>query len=60
VVVDHPVVIADYQSRYPYDPSGRFELAEDCDIRDPLDLLTFIAARTELLGLPGRRARGQR
>jgi hypothetical protein len=32
VVVEHPVVIADYQSRYPYDSSGRFDLAEDCDI----------------------------
>lgn len=51
VVVDHPVVIAGYQSRYPYDASGRFDLAEDCDIPDPLDLLAFIAARTESLGL---------
>jgi probable F420-dependent oxidoreductase len=51
VVVEHPVVIADYKSRYPYDPSGRFDLAEDCDIPDPLDLLSFIAARTEVLGL---------
>jgi probable F420-dependent oxidoreductase len=51
VLVDHPVVIADYQSRYPYDPSGRFDLSEDCDIPDPLDLLAFIAARTEVLGL---------
>jgi probable F420-dependent oxidoreductase len=51
VVVDHPVVIAGYQSRYPYDASGRFDLAEDGDIPDPLELLTFIAARTEVLGL---------
>ncbi|TVZ02123.1 LLM class F420-dependent oxidoreductase [Trebonia kvetii] len=51
VAVDHPVVIADYKSRYPYDPSGRFELAEDCDIPDPIDLLAFIAARTNVLGL---------
>lgn len=51
VVVEHPVVIANYTSKYPYDPSGRFDLAEDCDIPDPLDLLAFIAARTEVLGL---------
>lgn len=51
VVVDHPVVIADYTSRYPYDPSGRFGLAEDCPIPDPLELLSFIAARTDALGL---------
>lgn len=51
VVVDHPVVIVGYQSRYPYDPSGRFDLVADCDIPDPLGLLTFIAARTTVLGL---------
>ena len=51
VVVDHPLVIAGYQSRYPYDPSGRFDLAEDGDIPDPLELLAFIAARTQALGL---------
>jgi probable F420-dependent oxidoreductase len=51
VVVDHPVVIAGYRSTYPYDASGRFDLAEDGDIPDPLELLAFIAARTEVLGL---------
>jgi probable F420-dependent oxidoreductase len=51
VVVDHPLVIAGYQSRYPYDPSGRFDLAEDGDIPDPLELLAFIAAQTQVLGL---------
>lgn len=51
VVVDHPVVIARYTSRYPYDSSGRFDLAEDCPIPDPLELLSFIAARTDRLGL---------
>lgn len=51
VVVDHPLVIAKYQSRYPYDSSGRFDLAEDGDIPDPLELLAFIAAQTQVLGL---------
>ena len=51
VVVEHPVVIADYQSRYPYDPSGKFGLAEDGDIPDPIELLAFIAAKTDVLGL---------
>jgi hypothetical protein len=36
VVVEHPVVISGYESRYPYDQSGKFDLAEDCDIPDPI------------------------
>jgi probable F420-dependent oxidoreductase len=36
---------------YPYDPSGRVELPADCVVPDPLDLLAFLAAHTERLGL---------
>jgi probable F420-dependent oxidoreductase len=46
VVVEHTVVISGYDSAYPYATSGRMELADDCRIPDPLDLLAFLAGRT--------------
>lgn len=51
VVVEHTVVVRRYDSVYPYDESGRMALPDDCPIPDPLDLLTFLAARTTTLGL---------
>jgi probable F420-dependent oxidoreductase len=51
VVVEHTVLATRYESVYPYDPSGRVELAPDCPIPDPLDLLSFLAAHTDRLGL---------
>jgi probable F420-dependent oxidoreductase len=51
VVVEHTVLMADYASTYPYDASGRVGLPADCDVPDPLDLLTFLAGRTTTLGL---------
>ena len=51
VAVEHAVVFADYESRYPYDASGRMDLPEDCDIPDPLELLSFLAGCTATLGL---------
>ena len=51
VAVEHAVVFADYESRYPYDASGRMDLPEDVDIPDPLVLLTFLAGSTTTLGL---------
>ncbi|MFL6155243.1 MAG: LLM class F420-dependent oxidoreductase [Marmoricola sp.] len=51
VVVEHPVMFAEYASTYPYDSSGRVELAADCPVPDPLELLAFIAASTSTLGL---------
>lgn len=51
VAVEHAVVISRYSSVYPYDASGKMELADDCDIPDPLDLLAFLAGRTTTLGL---------
>lgn len=50
-VVEHVVVPADYETIYPYSPSGRMPLPEDCPIPDPLDLAAFLLARTDRLRL---------
>ncbi|MGA5465519.1 LLM class F420-dependent oxidoreductase [Mycobacterium sp. NPDC050041] len=51
VVVEHTVLMTEYDSVYPYDDSGRVELAPDCPVPDPLDLLAFLAGQTERLVL---------
>jgi probable F420-dependent oxidoreductase len=51
VLVEHPVVISDYTSRYPYASSGRMPLPDDCSIPDPIDVLGFLAAATSRLVL---------
>ncbi|KUI41926.1 LLM class F420-dependent oxidoreductase [Mycobacterium sp. IS-1590] len=51
VVVEHTVLMSQYTSVYPYDPSGRVELPADCAVPDPLDLLAFLAGHTRRLGL---------
>jgi len=51
VAVEHTVLATRYESVYPYDPSGRVELAADCPVPDPLDLLSFLAGHTDRLGL---------
>ncbi len=51
VAVEHAVMMAEYDSTYPYDPSGRVELAADCPVPDPLELLSFVAGATTTLGL---------
>lgn len=51
VTVEHTALATEYDSVYPYDESGRVELAPDCPVPDPLDLLAFIAAHTTTLGL---------
>jgi probable F420-dependent oxidoreductase len=51
VAVEHTVLATQYDSVYPYDRSGRVELAADCPVPDPLDLLSFLAGHTERLGL---------
>jgi probable F420-dependent oxidoreductase len=51
VAVEHTVLMAEYRSVYPYAESGRVELRADCPVPDPLDLLTFLAAHTNRLGL---------
>lgn len=51
VVVEHTVLMTRYDSVYPYDASGRVDLAADCPVPDPLDLLAFLAGQTTKLGL---------
>lgn len=51
IVVEHTVLATRYDSVYPYDQSGRVELAADCPVPDPLDLLSFLAGHTDRLGL---------
>lgn len=50
-MVEHTVMMAGYESPYPYDASGRMGLAADVDLPDPLTLLAFLAGRTSILGL---------
>jgi probable F420-dependent oxidoreductase len=51
LTVEHVAVPVGYESRYPYNDTGRMPLPEDCEIPDPLDLLAWIAARTTRLRL---------
>lgn len=51
LAVEHVVVPVGYESRYPYSDTGRMPLPEDCELPDPLDLLAWLAARTERIRL---------
>jgi probable F420-dependent oxidoreductase len=51
LTVEHVVVPVGYESRYPYSDTGRMPLPEDCELPDPLDLLAWLAARTERIRL---------
>ncbi len=51
VLVEHAVVISGYTSRYPYAPSGRMPLPDDCRIPDPLDLMAYLAGVTARITL---------
>ncbi len=51
IAVEHTVLATRYDSVYPYDRSGRVELAADCAVPDPLDLLSCLAGHTGRLGL---------
>ncbi|MGA2520255.1 MAG: LLM class F420-dependent oxidoreductase [Acidimicrobiales bacterium] len=51
VVVEHPLVVGGYTSRYPYAASGRMPLPDDCRVPDPLDTLAFLAGVTSTLVL---------
>jgi probable F420-dependent oxidoreductase len=51
-VVEHVVVPSGYESKYPYDPSGKMAGgAEDFDLPDPLIWLAYAAAHTERIRL---------
>ena len=49
--VEHSVVISETTSTYPYSPSGKSHLPDDCNLPDPLELLAFVAGATTTLGL---------
>jgi probable F420-dependent oxidoreductase len=50
--VEHVVVPSGYESKYPYDPSGKMAGgAEDFDLPDPLIWLTWVAAHTSTIKL---------
>ena len=51
IAVEHTVVVREYESVYPYDASGRMELAPGCDVPDPLELLSFVAGITSRIAL---------
>ena len=51
VSVQSETAVRHLASIYPYDESGRVELAADCHVPNPLDLLAFLAGQTERLGL---------
>jgi probable F420-dependent oxidoreductase len=51
VVAEHTVLAVNYDSVYPYGSSGRVDLAADCPVPDPLELLAFLAGHTTQLGL---------
>src|SRR4051794_7183465 len=46
-VVEHVAVKDGYAESYPYAKGGRMPLPDDCPIPDPLDLIAFLAAKTE-------------
>jgi probable F420-dependent oxidoreductase len=49
--VEHVVVPADYQSPYPYSPTGKMPGPEESPIPDPLIWLTWVAAVTRTIRL---------
>jgi probable F420-dependent oxidoreductase len=49
--VEHVVVPANYESKYPYNRSGRMAGGDDAPIPDPLIWLSYVAAHTERLKL---------
>jgi probable F420-dependent oxidoreductase len=51
VLVEHAVVVSDYESVYPYASSGKMPLPDDCRIPDPLDLMAYLAGVTERITL---------
>lgn len=49
--VEHVVVPKDYQSVYPYSPSGKMPGPEESPIPDPLIWLSYVAAQTSTINL---------
>jgi probable F420-dependent oxidoreductase len=51
VLVEHAVVVSDYESVYPYASSGKMPLPDDCRIPDPIEVMAFLAGVTERITL---------
>ncbi|MFF4576668.1 LLM class F420-dependent oxidoreductase [Streptomyces sp. NPDC001410] len=51
VTAEHSVMVNGTSSRYPYSPTGRLTVPVDSPVPDPLELLSFLAARTTGIGL---------
>ncbi|AKK28121.1 LLM class F420-dependent oxidoreductase [Mycobacterium sp. EPa45] len=51
IMAEHTVLVTEYTSVYPYDPSGRVDVAPECPVPDPLEMLAFLAGQTTTLGL---------
>jgi probable F420-dependent oxidoreductase len=49
--IEHVVIPVGYESRYPYDPSGRIPAPDQMPMPDPLLPLAYVAAVTEKLRL---------
>ena len=49
--VEHAVMCVDYESTYPYDPSGRSPFAAQAIQPDPLIWLSYVAAHTRSIRL---------
>jgi probable F420-dependent oxidoreductase len=50
-VAEHVVLFDDYDSAYPYDPSGRFPAGGDAGLLEPFTALAYLAAVTERIRL---------
>jgi probable F420-dependent oxidoreductase len=50
-VAEHVVLFDEYDSAYPYDPSGRFPAGGDAGMVEPFTALTYLAAVTEQIRL---------
>lgn len=50
-VAEHVVLFDDYDSKYPYDPSGRFPTGGDAGLLEPFTALSYLAAVTDRVRL---------
>ena len=50
-VAEHVVLFDEYDSAYPYDPSGRFPAGGDAGLLEPFTALTYLAAVTDRIRL---------
>jgi probable F420-dependent oxidoreductase len=50
-VTDHVVIPVEINSRYPYNPTGRFAASPDTDYYEPISLIAYLAGRTARIRL---------